>query len=476
MSFISNEKRPPDPELVAIADYVADFTIGEGEALETATLSLADSLGCALLALNYPECVRLLGSVVPGIDVPKGCRIPGTHFTLDPVTGAFNLGSMIRWLDFNDTWLAQEWGHPSDNLGGILAVADWQSRNMPRTPLLMGSVLEAMIKAHEIQGIIALENSFNRLGFDHVLLVKVASAAVITSLLGGSKAQIMDTISHALLDAGGLRAYRHAPNAGSRKSWAAGDAAARATWLAYMVMRGEMGYPAVLNAPQWGFKDVVLKGKALNLSRPFGTYVMENVLFKVSFPAEFHAQTAVEAAVFLHPLIRDRLDQILRVEITTHESALRIIDKTGPLHNPADRDHCLQYMIAIGLLNGNLTADHYSDAYALDPRIDSLRGKMTTQEDIRYSREYLDSNKRSIANAIQVFFHDGSSTEKIEVEYPLGHKRRRKEATPHLLAKLEANLGTRFPPNRVKALSQLFSRPRELSLMPVTQFMDLFQA
>ena len=478
MSFnsnvISNEKRQPDPEIAAIAGYVGDFEVGEGEAMDTAVLCLADSLGCAMLALNFPECARLLGPVTPGIRVAGGCRIPGTDYELDPVTGAFNLGAMIRWLDFNDTWLAQEWGHPSDNLGGILAVADWRSRNSGGKPMRMGEVLRAMIKAHEIQGVLALENSFNRLGFDHVLLVKIASAAVVTHLLGGDKSQVMNALSHAFMDAGGLRAYRHAPNTGSRKSWAAGDAAARATWLALMTLRGEMGYPAVLNAPQWGFKDVVLKGKPLNLARPFGTYVMENVLFKVSFPAEFHAQTAVEAAVTLHPQVKDRLDRIDRVEITTHESALRIIDKRGPLHNPADRDHCLQYMVAIGLIHGNLTADHYADASALDPRIDALRARMTTREDKRYSLEYLDPDKRSIANALQVFFTDGTSTEKIEVEYPLGHRRRRKEAAPHLLEKLEANLATRFPADRVASLSALFRKPRELMQMPVPAFVDLF--
>ncbi len=474
MSFISNEKRPPDPEIAAIADYVAGFEIGEGEALDTAVLCLADSLGCAMLALNFPACTRLLGPVTPGIRVTGGCRIPGTDYELDPVTGAFNLGAMIRWLDFNDTWLAQEWGHPSDNLGGILAVADWRSRNSGGKSMRMGEVLRAMVMAHEIQGVLALENSFNRLGFDHVLLVKIASAAVITRLLGGDRTQIMDTVSQAFMDAGGLRAYRHAPNAGSRKSWAAGDAAARATWLALMTLRGEMGYPAVLNAPQWGFKDVVLKGRPLQLARPFGTYVMENVLFKVSFPAEFHAQTAVEAAVTLHPLVRARLNEIERVEITTHESALRIIDKRGPLHNPADRDHCLQYMAAIGLIHGNLTADHYSDAAAQDPRIDALRAKMTTQEDKRYSSEYLDPDKRSIANALQVFFKDGTSTEKVVVEYPLGHKRRRKEAVPHLLAKLEANLATRFPADRVAILTALFRKPGDLMEMPVPAFVDRF--
>ena len=476
-AFISNEKRPPDPVLVAIADYVHGFAIGPGDAVDTAALCLADSLGCAMLALNFPECERMLGPVVPGIRVENGARVPGTDFELDPVAGAFNLGTLIRWLDFNDTWLAQEWGHPSDNLGGILAVADWLSRTRAASggkPLSIGDVLQATIKAHEIQGVIALENSFNRVGLDHVLSVRVASAAVITGLLGGTRDQIIDAISHAFVDGGALRAYRHAPNAGSRKSWAAGDATARAAWLSFMVLRGEMGYPAVLAAPQWGFQDVILKGKPLRLARPLGSYVMENVLFKVSFPAEFHAQTAVEAAILLHPRIKDRLGEIERVEIATQEPSLRIIDKTGPLHNPADRDHCLQYMAAIGLLHGRLIAEDYSDAAARDPRIDALRSKMTTREDKAYSRDYLDPEKRSIANALQVFFTDGTRTEKVAVEYPLGHKRRRQESIPHLLAKLEANLATRFPADRVKALSALFQDRQRLAALPVPAFMELF--
>lgn len=474
---ISNEKRPPDPAVTAIADYVHGFKVGEGEAMETSALCLADSLGCAMLALGFPECARLLGPTVPGITVENGCRIPGTAYELDPVTGAFNLGALIRWLDFNDTWLAAEWGHPSDNLGGILAVADWRSRTLAAgggAPMTMGEVLRAAIKAHEIQGVLALENSFNRVGFDHVLLVKAASAAVICGMLGGDRDRIADALSHAFVDGGSLRAYRHAPNAGSRKSWAAGDATSRAAWLALLVMRGEMGYPAILSAPQWGFQDVILKGKPLVLARPLGTYVMENVLFKVSFPAEFHAQTAVEAAITLHPLVAGRLDAIDRIEITTHESALRIIDKTGPLHNPADRDHCLQYMVAIGLLHGRLTAEHYSDASAQDPRIDSLRALMVTREDPRYSREYLEADKRSIANAVRIFFKDGGSTDKVEVEYPLGHRRRRAEAVPHIFGKLEANLRTRFPDNRVRELVALFQDNRRLEAMPVPEFMDRF--
>jgi 2-methylcitrate dehydratase len=476
-AFISNEKRPPDPVLVAMADYVADYSIAPGEALETAALCLADSLGCALLALNFPECVRMLGPVVPGMRMADGARVPGTSFVLDPVAGAFNIGTLIRWLDFNDTWLAQEWGHPSDNLGGILAVADWQSRTRMAAggqPHTVGEVLAAMIKAHEIQGVIALENSFNRVGLDHVLSVRVASAGVVAGMLGGTRAQIQAAISHAFVDGGALRTYRHAPNAGSRKSWAAGDATARAVWLALMVMRGEMGYPAVLSAPQWGFQDVILKGKPLRLGRELGAYVMENVLFKVSFPAEFHAQTAVEAAIRLHPQVAGRLREVARVEITTQEPALRIIDKSGPLHNPADRDHCIQYMAAIGLIHGRLAAEDYSDASARDARIDALRAKMTVREDAAYSRDYLDPEKRSIANALQVFFADGTATEKIAVEYPLGHKRRRAESIPHLLAKLEANLGTRFPAARVQGLLAMFSDRKQLMAMPVPAFLEAF--
>jgi 2-methylcitrate dehydratase len=476
-SPISNEKRPPDPALLAIADYVDGYAVPEGEAMDTAAICLGDSLGCALLALNFPECVRLLGPVVPGMKVENGARVPGTDYVLDPVAAAFNTGALIRWLDYNDTWLAQEWGHPSDNLGGILAVADWLSRSRAqegKPGLTVADVLRAAVKAHEIQGVIALDNAFNRVGLDHVLSVRVASTAVLAGMLGGTRDQILDAVSHAFADGGALRAYRHAPNTGSRKSWAAGDATSRAAWLAFMTMRGEMGYPAVLSAPQWGFQDVLFKAKPVTLARPLGSYVMENVLFKVSFPAEFHAQTAVEAAIKLHPLVKDRLDAIARIEITTQEPALRIIDKSGPLHNPADRDHCIQYMAAIGLIKGSLAAEDYSHASAADPRIDALRARMVCKEDKAYSRDYLDPEKRSIANALQVFFTDGTSTEKVAVEYPLGHKRRRKESIPHLLAKLEANLATRFQPDRVQGLVDLFQDTGRLQAMTVPDFMELF--
>lgn len=470
--------RPPfDPLIQEIARYVAEVSIDSPEAYETARYCLMDTLGCALLALNYPACTRLLGPVAPGTVVPHGSRVPGTNFELDPVTAAFNFGALIRWLDFNDTWLAAEWGHPSDNLGAILAVADYLSRRnvaAGEPPCTVRDLLSAAIRAHEIQGVLALENSFNRDGLDHVLLVRVASSAVTTHLLGGTRQQIMNAVSNAWLDGGPLRAYRHSPNTGSRKSWAAGDAASRAVVHALMALKGEMGYPTALSAQTWGFCDALFHGRPLKLPRPFGSYVMENVLFKVSFPAEFHAQTAVEAAVQLHPQIRDRLGQISRVVITTQESARRIIDKTGPLHNPADRDHCLQYMIAIALLWGTLNADHYEEAAAKDPRVDALRLKMVVEEDPRYTREYLEPDKRSIANAVQVFFTDGSASEKVEVEYPLGHRRRRAEGLPLLVRKFQANVATRFSPEQARTILGLFDNREELDKMPVNELLDNF--
>ncbi len=468
---ISTVRPPPDPLLCDIADYVLGAPAPSDEACDTARYCLMDSLGCAFLALSYPACTRLLGPVVPGASLQNGARVPGTSFVLDPVAAAFNNGCLIRWLDFNDTWLAAEWGHPSDNLGAILAVSDYLSRN--GSPLTVREVLVAMIKAHEIQGILALENSFNRVGLDHVLLVRVASTAVATALLGGSRDQVINALSNAFLDGGALRTYRHAPNTGSRKSWAAGDATARGVWHALMAMRDEMGYPGALSTPVWGFNDVLFRGQPVKLARPLGCYVMEHVLFKISFPAEFHAQTAVEAAVRLHPLVRDRLDDIARVEITTHESALRIIHKTGPLANPADRDHCLEYMTAIGLIFGNLTADHYEDKVAADARIDTLRGKMSAQEDPAYSRDYLDPDKRSIANALQVFFTDGTSTPRIEVEYPVGHRRRRAEGIPLLVAKFQENLATKFDTERTAAVLALCADRARLEAMAVSEFVTL---
>lgn len=477
MSGQSANLRPqPDQVLVDIADYVLNYRVESAEAYQTARLCLMDTIGCGLEALDYPACTKLLGPVVPGTLVPNGARVPGTGYVLDPVTAAFNIGAAIRWLDFNDTWLAAEWGHPSDNLGGILAVADWLSRNRRargEVPLTIRDVLTAMIKAHEIQGVIALENSFNRVGLDHVVLVKVATTAVTAGLLGGKREQIINALSNAWIDGQALRTYRHAPNTGSRKSWAAGDATSRGVRLALMALSGEMGYPSALTARTWGFYDVLFKGEQFKFSQPYGSYVMENVLFKISFPAEFHAQTAVEAAIQLHPLVRGRLDEIERIVITTHESAMRIIDKRGPLHNPADRDHCLQYMTAVGLIFGELSAAHYEDRVAQDPRIDALREKMEVVEDAQYSRDYLDPHKRSIANALQVFFKDGSASQKVAVEYPLGHRRRRAEGLPLLLEKFERNLARRFDAQRSAEILELCSDQARLEATPVDEFLDL---
>ncbi len=479
-SAISNVRPEPDNLLVKIADYVCNFKITSDEAFNTARYCLMDTLGCGLLALKYPACTKLLGPVVLGTVVPNGARVPGTDYVLDPVTAAFNIGTLIRWLDFNDTWLAAEWGHPSDNLGAILAVTDFVSRNTGKDALprlqscTVRDILTSMIQAHEIQGVLALENSFNRVGLDHVLLVRIASTAVATKLLGGTREQIINAVSNAWADGGALRTYRHAPNTGSRKSWAAGDATARAVQHALMAIKGEMGYPTALSAKTWGFSDVLFRGQPIKLARPFSSYVMENVLFKISFPAEFHAQTAVEAAFKLHPQVRDRLNDIKRVVLTTHESAIRIIDKKGPLNNPADRDHCLQYMTAIGLIFGALTADHYEDAAAKDPRIDALRDKMHVQEDPRYSREYLEPDKRSIANAVQIFFKDGTATEKVEVEYPVGHRRRRAEGIPLLAKKFQANAETCFPNERAEKILAMFEDVKRLEQMTVDEFVENF--
>lgn len=468
----SNVRPKPDKVLVDIADYVGKFEIKSAEAYKTARLCLMDTLGCGLEALGYPACTKLLGPLVPGTVVPNGARVPGTQYQLDPVQAAFNVGAMVRWLDFNDTWLAAEWGHPSDNLGAILAVADWLSRN--GKPLTVRDVLAAMIKAHEIQGVIALENSFNRVGLDHVVLVKVASTAVAANLLALSREETINAISHAWLDGQALRTYRHAPNTGSRKSWAAGDATSRAVRLALIAKTGEMGYPSVLTAGTWGFYDALFKGKPFKFTRRYGSYVMENVLFKISFPAEFHAQTAVEAALELHPEVKDRLDEVKRIEIVTHESAIRIIDKKGPLANPADRDHCIQYMVAVGLLKGGLTARDYEDDAAADPRIDRLRSKMVCIENRQYSRDYLDPKKRSIANRLQIFFRDGTATRKVAVEYPLGHRRRRQEGIPLLEAKFRRNLARRFPDERQQAILAVCRDQQRLEATPVRDFVDMF--
>ncbi|KTD35610.1 2-methylcitrate dehydratase [Legionella moravica] len=477
-SYVEDNVKPDyDQVIVDIVDYVLNTKIDSVLAYETARLCLMDTLGCGLLALNFSECTKLMGPVVPGATLSGGARVPGTDYELDPVQAAFNIGTMIRWLDFNDTWLAAEWGHPSDNLGAILAVADYLCRQQcgeGRAPILMHDVLTAMIKAHEIQGCIALENSFNRVGLDHVFLVKIASAAVAAQLFGADRDMMLRTLSQVFVDGQSLRTYRHAPNAGSRKSWAAGDATSRAVRLALIAKAGEMGYPSALSAPTWGFYDVLFDKKPFKFQRSYGSYVMENVLFKLSYPAEFHAQTAVECAVALHPLVKQRYDDIARIELVTHESAIRIISKQGALHNPADRDHCLQYMVAIGLLFGDLKAEHYEHATAADPRIDALRAKMHVTENERFSREYHDPEKRSIANSIKLVFKDGTESDLITVEYPIGHKRRREEGIPVLISKFKNNLSTRLPAERVEQIMHAMSDTNMLAAMKVSDFMALW--
>ncbi|HET9375832.1 MAG TPA: bifunctional 2-methylcitrate dehydratase/aconitate hydratase [Chthoniobacterales bacterium] len=459
---LDHKRLDPDRLLQEVADYVLSDACEHPDALRTARFCVLDSLGCALQALQYPACTKLLGPIVSGADCPGGSRVPGTSYQLDPVRAAFNIGTMIRWLDFNDTFLAAEWGHPSDNLGAILAVADYLGRKAVVNRgerIALRQVFAAAVQAHEIQGVLALSHSFNRVGLDHVLLVRVASAAVATRLLGGTREEIINALSHAFLDGGALRTYRHAPNTGSRKSWAAGDAASRGVFHAFQAIRGEMGYATALTAKEWGFQDVVYRGQPIALAQPLGSYVMRNVLFKISFPAEFHAQTAVEAAIQLHPMVTGRLDRISRIVVETQESGKRIIDKTGPLFNPADRDHCIQYMVAVPLIRGNLTAEDYEDEAAKDPRIDQLRSKMQVKESPQFSRDYLDPEKRSIGNSIQVFFADGSSTEKVTVEYPIGHPRRRAEGEPLLLTKFERNLRSRVAPkNADRILSILYDQ------------------
>ncbi|HTL75781.1 MAG TPA: bifunctional 2-methylcitrate dehydratase/aconitate hydratase [Casimicrobiaceae bacterium] len=472
----STVRPAPDQVLVDIADYVANYTIESAEAYETAHYCLLDTLGCGFEALTYPACTKLLGPIVPGTIVPHGAKVPGTDYRLDPVQAAFNLGAMIRWLDFNDTWLAAEWGHPSDNLGGILMTADWLSRHAlaaGRAPLAMRDVLTAMIKAHEIQGVIALQNSFNRVGLDHVVLVKVATTAVVANMLGLSRDETVNALSLAFVDGQSLRTYRHAPNTGSRKSWAAGDATSRGVRLALIAKTGEMGYPSALTAKTWGFYDVLFKGQPFRFERPYGSYVMEHVLFKISFPAEFHAQTAVECAMQLHPLVRNRQDEIRRITIRTHESAIRIIDKQGPLANPADRDHCIQYMVAVPLIFGHLVAADYEDDVAADPRIDALREKMVCVEDPQYTKDYLDPQKRSIANAITIEFNDGSRTPEVAVEYPIGHRRRRAEGIPLLIEKFRVNLGRRFAAKQQARILDVALDTKRLPETAVNAFVDL---
>jgi len=468
----SAQRPPPDGALVAIADYARNFNVKSATAYDTARYCLMDTLACGFQALQYPACRRLLGPVVPGAVMPGGARVPGTSFELDPVQAAFNIGAMIRWLDFNDTWLAAEWGHPSDNLGGILAVSDYLARQAVmsgRAPLTVRELLTAMVKAHEIQGVLALENSFNRVGLDHVLLVRVASAAVVTSLLGGTEEQVVYAVSNAWVDGGALRTYRHAPNTGSRKSWAAGDATSRAVRLAFIALTGEMGYPSALSAKTWGFSDVLFRGKPIALPQPFGSYVMENVLFKISFPAEFHAQTAVEAAMTLHPAVAGRLGDIERIVIETQEPGVRIIDKVGPLANPADRDHCIQYMVAVPLIFGRLTASDYEDAVAADPRIDALRERTQVRENPTFTREYYDPAKRYIGNAVQVFFRDGSATARVQVDYPIGHRKRRAEGMPVLVKKFETSVDAHFGPKQAERIKTLFAAPKPLDAMPVNE-------
>ncbi len=471
--YKSAQRPQPDKLLVAIADYAQNFKVDSPQAYETAQYCLMDTLACGFQALKYPACTKLLGPVVPGATMPGGSRVPGTSYELDPVMGAFSIGAMVRWLDFNDTWLAAEWGHPSDNLGAILSVADYLSRRailLAEKPLTMRDVLTAMIKAHEIQGVLALENSFNRVGLDHVLLVRVASTAVATQMLGGSLEQIVNALSNAWIDGGALRTYRHAPNTGSRKSWAAGDATSRAVRHALFAIKDEMGYPSALTAKTWGFQDVLFKGKPLTLAQPLGSYVMENVLFKISFPAEFHAQTAVECAIALHPRVKDRLAFVEKIVIETQEPGVRIIDKTGPLANPADRDHCIQYMVAVPLIFGRLTAADYEDEVASDPRIDVLRAKMTVRENSTFTKEYYERDKRHIGNSVTIHFSDGAPAIEMRVDYPVGHRKRRAEGMPLLVEKFNASVAAHFSERQAEAIKAMFAR-KDFDSMTVNEFM-----
>ncbi|SFN67014.1 bifunctional 2-methylcitrate dehydratase/aconitate hydratase [Xenorhabdus japonica] len=477
---VVNNRPDYDQVIVDIVDYVMDYTITSPIAYTTAHHCLIDTLGCGLEALEYPACTKLLGPIVPGTTVPNGARVPGTQFQLDPIQAAFNIGAMIRWLDFNDTWLAAEWGHPSDNLGGILATADWLSRNAIARggkPLIMWDVLTAMIKAHEIQGCLALENAFNKVGLDHVVLVKVASTAVVAQMLGLKREEILSAVSLAWVDGQSLRTYRHAPNTGSRKSWAAGDATSRAVRLALIAQKGEMGYPSVLTAKNWGFYDVLFNRQPFKFQRPYGSYVMENVLFKISFPAEFHSQSAVEAAMFLHQQLKEhgkRIEDIARITIRTHEACIRIIDKQGPLNNPADRDHCIQYMVAIPLIFGRLTAADYEDDIAADPRIDALREKIVCIEDADFTRDYHDPEKRSIANALTLVFTDGTQLDEVKVEFPIGHARRRKDGIPLLEEKFRINLARCFPQDQQQSILEKSLDLMSLKNIPVNEYLDLY--
>lgn len=472
---ITDNKRPDfDKEITAIAEYVCNYKINSNLAYETAYYDLLDSLACAFLALKFPECTKVLGPIVPGAELKNGARIPGTPYKLEPVQAAFNLGAMIRWLDYNDTWLAAEWGHPSDNIGGLLTTMDYLNRQKDcKTPSTIHDLLTNMIKAHEIQGILALENGFNRVGLDHVVLVKVATTAVVTHLFGGDFKQVCNAVSQAWLDGQSLRTYRHSPNTGSRKSWAAGDATSRGVRLALLTLAGEMGYPSVLSVKQWGFYDVYFDGRPFRITRPYTSYIMENILFKIAFPAEFHGQTAAEAAIQLHSQVKDRISDINKIRIKTQESAMRIINKQGPLNNPADRDHCLQYIIAVGLLFGKLTAEHYEDTVAADPRIDLLRQKMQITEHMEYTKSYLDADKRSIGNAIQIFFNDGSCTTEVAIEYPIGHRKRRNEGMPILMKKFTNSVNQHFPKDQAQEIIDLAVDKENFLKTPVHKWTDL---
>lgn len=472
----SNVRPAPDTVLVQIADYVDGYKVKSGLAWETARLTLIDTLGCGFEALAYPACTKLLGPVVPATIVPNGARVPGTPFVLDPERAALNCGALFRWLDFNDAFYGATVIHPSDTYGAILPLADWLSRtraSQRKAPLLVRDVLEAGIKAYEVMGGLALENGYTAVGLDHTILVKIAVTAVATRMLGGSRQEIMDAVSNAWLDGHALAAFRRKPNTGSRKSWAAADAASRGVRLALMTMRGEMGYPAPLTAKRWGFYDVLFKGKKFRFQRPFGSYVMENTLFKIPYPTAFHGQSAVEAAIRLHPLVNNRLDDIKRIDVRCHNSSMTILDKTGPLYNPADRDHCMQYMIAVGMIYGEMTAEHYEDHVAADPRIDRLRAKMRLAESKQYEREYHDPAKRTNANSIQVHFTDGSKAPLSEVLYPLGHRRRRKEGIPHVMAKFEKNVARVFAPRQRDRILAACLDQKRLEAMPVHEFADL---
>ena len=479
-SHISNQRPTPDEVLVDIADYVLNYEIDSDRAYDTARNCLLDALGCSLEALEYPACTKLLGPIVSGTTVQHGAKVPGTHFQLDPVQAAFNLGAMIRWLDFNDTWLAAEWGHPSDNLGGILMTADWLSRNAiakGEQPIKMKDVLTAMIKAYEIQGCIALENSFNKVGLDHVILVKIATTAVVSQMLDLTRDQIINALSLAFVDGHNLRTYRHVPNTGSQKSWAAGDATSRAVRLALFAKTGEMGCPSVLTAKTWGFYDVLFDGKPFTFQRSYSSYVIENILFKVSYPAEFHSQTAVECAFQIYQkmqAIDKKPDDIKKISIRTHEACLRIIDKKGPLNNPADRDHCIQYMVAVPILFGQLTAEDYEDKIAMNPSIDKLREKIECTEDKNFTDDYHNPSKRSIPNAIKIEFQDGTHLEEIICEYPIGHMRRRKEGIPLLEQKFRTNLARRFSSQQQNRILAVSLNQRELEKMSASEYVDLY--